>query len=700
MAGEAIRFNASLNTAGFDSGAKNLQNIAAQASTGVARHFGKIAMAVVGIGAAFLGVRAAVQSFNAAIAMGGALNDLSARTGESAGNLAILQRAFQNAGAGAEAVGPTINRLQRAIIEAGEGGAQQAKAFQKLGLDLEDIKRKTPTEQLQAVAVALNGVDNASERGATAMQLLGRSGGELLPLLRAMGVELDTARNQLGSLPGVMDRTNQALDTIGDNFAAIGEKGKEFAAGLLEKMAPALADITTRLANIDAAGFGVKLSEYVAATANWIAETFKLKEALDQIEVAINGITSGNFGDGLSLMFMAARDTALNAINTIVAAGTAALQTIGGALVQLFSPGSTTMAFIEGAFTMLGANIASGIYDSIAGVLEKIPGMGFIASAIREAQAEAEKAVQDISNIMHYEADNLKKEWTDVGRAMPEGFAAAYKANLENPLFEMKDRTAETAAQMEKVAAATRAAAFDAEKFGESLRSAQLDRLSGGGFNPLGGAPETGETGMGVNPQDRNFPWQGAGPSGAPAPEPSTPARSSARAAASAKQQSALERLRQSAQTDPVARAEMFHIQNEQSKAMDRAGALRDGGMFRSSARAEIRGERRAERRADRASARELATDRFGGSNMGEAFRNFRAEMSKQGVFGSSQRDFEKWAKDQAKSEKQREREAKRDESFSGARGGAADQPGGGLATEATLAQILSKIQERPILVA
>ena len=84
---------------------------------------------------------------------------------------------------------------------------------------------------------------------------------------------------------------------------------------------------------------------------------------------------------------------------------------------------------------------------------------------------------------------------------------------------------------------------------------------------------------------------------------------------------------------------------------------MREGGMFGSAARAEIRGERRAEQRAENFRAREIATERFGGNNTGEAFRNFREMMSEQGVFGSNQQDLEKWAKEQAKSEKERERE-------------------------------------------
>jgi hypothetical protein len=302
------------------------------------------------------------------------------------------------------------------------------------------------------VAGALQGVGNDSDRSAIAMQLLGRSGGELLPLLRAMGSELDVARGQLGSLPGVIDKTNGHLDRIGDNFAAIGEKGKEFMVGLLERLGPALADLTDRLANIDAAGFGAKLSEYAEATVRWVAETFKLGEALNQIDLAIKAITSGDFGEGLSLMFMTARNTAFNAINEIVAGATAAMQTIGGALRSIFDPNSTTMAFINGSFNMLGAKLASSIFESISTVLEKIPFMGAAAEAVRAAQKEAEQAVEDISNIMYYEADSLKSEWGGIMAEMPKQFADSYAANAASPLIEMRDRLAEAEALSAKLA--------------------------------------------------------------------------------------------------------------------------------------------------------------------------------------------------------------------------------------------------------
>jgi hypothetical protein len=713
MAGESIKFNASLNTIGFSSGAKAMQDIASKASAGVANHFAKMAGAVLAVGAAFLGVRAAAQAFNAAIAMGGQLNELSARTGETAGNLSILQRAFQNAGAGADSVGPTINRLQRAIVEAGQGGKEQAEAFAKLGLNLEELKGKTPTEQLQAVGNALARVSTDSDRSALAMQLLGRSGGELIPLLRAMGTELDIARSQLGSTPEVMDRVAAVLDTVGDNFAAIGEKGKEFAAGILERLAPALAEITTQLATIDAAGFGQAVAGYIEQTLKWINASLGLSAALDNIRTAIARITSGNFGDGLSLMFLTARDTAFNAINQIAAAGMATISTVADALRQLFDPGSTTMAFIFGAFDMLGAKIASSISGFLIPILEEIPFMGAATEAVRAAKAEADQAAKDIANIMYYEADNLKSEWAGILAGAPQSFRESYEANMRDPLLDMKDRTLETAAAAEKLAAAVRAAGFDAKTFGDNMASAREEMLAGGGFNPFGGPPETGE--MGVNPDNRTFPFQGAGPSGAPIVVPPSEPKTSAKGGRSAKgPQTALDRLAEISKGGDVdARTALMRLQAEQDRYAPRAAQLEESGMFRSAAAAQIRNENRMQNRSMRELTKQTRDQFFGARNAGDAARNFERDalksgmttkeaMSKMGIdrkLGESTRDaLDRFAKEQAKTETERAKEQADMEQGGGGGGGraASTEP----ATEATLKEIFNKIQERPILVA
>jgi hypothetical protein len=59
-----------------------------------------------------------------------------------------------------------------------------------------------------------------------------------------------------------------------------------------------------------------------------------------------------------------------------------------------------------------------------------------------------------------------------------------------------------------------------------------------------------------------------------------------------------------------------MRLNAEQSRGMDRAGDMRESGMFGAAARAELRAERRAEQQAERFNAIQEATDRFGGNNM------------------------------------------------------------------------------------
>jgi hypothetical protein len=281
----------------------------------MAKGFAAFAVPIAGVAAAFFGARGAAAAFTDAIRVGGELNDLAARTGETAGNLAVLQRAFDNAGASAGQVGPIINRLQRNIVEAGESAeGPAARAFSKLGLSLEEVKEMTPTEQLQAVARALQGVTNDSERTAIAQQLLGKSGGELIPLLRAMDSELEKARAQLGSYPKAVDLANKALDDIGDNFVSITAKAREFVTGALVDIAPTIARATAELAKMDFAAMGMKLSEA-------LTRAFDVFRALWQNPSEILGLlgdylkaTAQMAGDQLISAFL----TAGNALSTFL----------------------------------------------------------------------------------------------------------------------------------------------------------------------------------------------------------------------------------------------------------------------------------------------------------------------------------------------------------------------------------------------
>ena len=231
----------------------------------------------VGLGAiklAFNAAQSSLATFGEALDMGGRLSDLSGRTGESAGKLLLLERAFNNAGSSAEKVGPSINKLQKFIFEAGDASGEQAKVLDQLGISMADLQGKTPTDQMRIFAEKITAIQDPTARASAAMTIFGKSGGELLPVLQNFSSEMDAAKGQLGGLPGIMDRSAAIFDTVSDNMSVIKNKTLELAAGFLEKAAPALLTFTNLLAGVDAAGWGARLMDSVLRVADIMLGAF------------------------------------------------------------------------------------------------------------------------------------------------------------------------------------------------------------------------------------------------------------------------------------------------------------------------------------------------------------------------------------------------------------------------------------------
>ena len=237
--------------AGFSGGVEGFNQRVSSMANGFQGMIGPL----VGIGAAVLGAKGAMDSFRNALDMGGRLDDLTKTTGATAGELAILQRAFQLAGSSADAVGPAMNRLNRFMAEAGSGSAAQQAALTSLGFTYQDLANKTPLEQMRMLAERIGAIGSPAQRTAAAMEIFGKSGGELVPLFREFNSEISKAEGQLGGLPAILDSNAQSLADMGDVMDALSSKFDEFTIGLIAGVRGA-EDFSTAMANIDAAGFG------------------------------------------------------------------------------------------------------------------------------------------------------------------------------------------------------------------------------------------------------------------------------------------------------------------------------------------------------------------------------------------------------------------------------------------------------------
>ena len=280
-----------LDATGFTRGIKTAQGSLSKfkASAGPAVMAG-IASGFAAAAAAAAGLAVGVKG---ALDLGGALSELSSRTGVAAGTLRVLQEAFQRSGLSADSVGQYVNKLQRAIVEAGTGTGPAAKAFQSLGLSVDSLRGMSAAEQFQAIGQAIGALPDPAARAAAAMQIFGRSGGELLALFANSGGMAEAAR-AVGNQADILTRNADMFDKASDILNGIGTKLQGFFVGVADTLVPALMPLLEAADGIDLSGLGQDLGNAIA--------------------FGLTLITSGNLGNLMTAQFKLSATELLNAL--------------------------------------------------------------------------------------------------------------------------------------------------------------------------------------------------------------------------------------------------------------------------------------------------------------------------------------------------------------------------------------------------
>lgn len=386
---------------------------------------GGILTGLAGLAAAFVSVQAVVNAFSDAIDMGGRLHDLSTRTGETAGNLAILERAFDNTSVGAEKLGPAINKMQKSMTDMASGSKEAVAAFTQLGLSWSDLEGKSPAEQMELIGIRLAAIENPALRAETAMNIFGKSGAELLPILINFSAETAQATEQLGSLPGQLDASAASVDSLGDNLNAISNKLTELAYGFLSEVVPAVEAFTGKLAGVDAASIGAGLADALIGA---FVDPMKAAELLG--EVLVLGVkTMGN-----ELVFQA-RYWSEILFSTFSIIGSEIIPIIGNNMTGAF-------AMAAGS---LGVAIA-GILEPFASMLG-IDSLQDLATASQELIEQGAAKIADSSNAFASAFEAAKASSTVIQEDIfgAEGSSAKIAADFASLQKSAKDAIAELA---------------------------------------------------------------------------------------------------------------------------------------------------------------------------------------------------------------------------------------------------------------
>jgi hypothetical protein len=415
---------------GSDKGGMSLGELAK--ASGVAGAAFAAGMAV--FNTAMKGVQAVAASFGNALDLGGRLDDLSIQTGIASGELLVLERAFQNSGAGADKVSTTISKVASAIVDATSGSGAASASFDRLGLSASELINLPADKQFEKISSALSGVANQTERSALANDIFGQKlAKDLLPLISDFGGEINKAGGQLGSLPGIMNGAAKSFADIGDGIKVAQGKLTEFAAGLLSVMTTAIDAVVTALTRINAAQIGKDLgSAFVGAG-----------EAMKGFQSAVDAFQAGNISLALKSIFESVKLQAMETGNSIVNIFSAAFQTAGDVLGEIFSAQGPTFMLLRSSFDF----VAGYAKDKIAGAMSEMfasmgPAFAGISASLKqhsEAGAlAAELALQRIPIAAELSGDQIatalggatEKFQTNLAAANGEFFNTAEQAKI------------------------------------------------------------------------------------------------------------------------------------------------------------------------------------------------------------------------------------------------------------------------------
>lgn len=247
MANVAVGFQLTANAAGMsqgiNAGVVELQKLglAAKQTAGDVR-----VLTGLQLGTAFVSaVRSVAASFTqftaGASASIDATNKLSRSLGIGFSELQRLQLAADLSGASSETLANAFTRAQVTITKASRGGREATASLRALGLSVDELAGLSASQQFEAIATAITGIDNPAQRAAAAVAIFGRSGAQLLPTFQELASNLERAEGFFSGFRSQLTGDDAAqVEAINDAFTEVQAAVTQTAGLILSRLSPAL----------------------------------------------------------------------------------------------------------------------------------------------------------------------------------------------------------------------------------------------------------------------------------------------------------------------------------------------------------------------------------------------------------------------------------------------------------------------------
>jgi len=474
------------NVAGRLSGLSSAgEGLARVFSGGLSGGLSAIGTSVAGLVNPFTLAAAGVAAFGAAataVVRGlTTLEDRVEKLGNTANKLGVsfrfiqeLDDAAKRSGTSIDAVSGAFGRLQKSVLGVDEESKAAQKALEGIGLTADQLQSLKPEEQYSLIAKSISAIEDPAKRTATAINLFGRSGADLLPFFN----NIEKARIDIQRFNGALsdvDRTR--IDGLGDAFDAVAVSIQGFGQELLtpfigitrsisEGLAPAIATFGRNVGAVldvfspltSAIGLSINLFlqfgstvgnivgtvlEPFAAAGRTVSEAFDLisqaaTSVFGRVNDAVIGFREFFQFEGVAASF---RDTfaqigeVISRVSTIVTTAIGKLgevigSTLGNAItfvtdtVSAFTEFVGLSGVIETIGTVIGrvfgsvSSVFSTIANAIGGTVGRLLTMAENFLGIERSAQDASAGVDKVTESTRQLTEEEKKSYAEVQKAV------------------------------------------------------------------------------------------------------------------------------------------------------------------------------------------------------------------------------------------------------------------------------------------
>jgi ribosomal protein S11 len=301
------------------------------------------------------------------------LADTADRLGMTTTALQELQYTASQSGASLEDVEAGMKRFSATLGDAEKGEKSAIDTLNKYGLSVSRLKGMTPEQQMRALADAIARQPDQARKAAAALDLLGKGGFKLLPMLSQGAAGLDAFAKRANDLGLVRSEKDIAMGgKLADMWSTITQQARALANVIGAALAPAMEQI-----------FG-RIMQVAAAAIKFIDTNRGLVTGVAAAAIAIGA-------GGVALLGLAGIATIVSAIiGGIVTAFTTAAAVIGflatpvGAIIGLLATLGT--ALVAGVaywafFTESGNTALMNLFDTASktfgGIMDSMLAMDF-----------------------------------------------------------------------------------------------------------------------------------------------------------------------------------------------------------------------------------------------------------------------------------------------------------------------------------